>query len=54
MIHTEDITERVQAERARLEAERQYRDMFENANAGMFQTTPEGQFRARTRPWREF
>jgi len=46
MIHTEDITEKVKAERARLLAERQYRDMFENANQGMFQTTPEGQCRA--------
>ncbi|HEV8371001.1 MAG TPA: PAS domain S-box protein [Pyrinomonadaceae bacterium] len=46
MIHTEDITERVEAERARLEAERQYRDMFENANQGMVQTTPDGRFQA--------
>jgi PAS domain S-box-containing protein len=44
MIHTEDITERRQAELDKLEAERQYREMFENANEGMFQTTVEGRF----------
>lgn len=44
MAHTEDITERISAERARLEAERKYRDIFENANEGIFQSTPDGRF----------
>jgi PAS domain S-box-containing protein len=44
MIHTEDITERILAEEARLEAERKYREMFEHANEGVFQTTPDGRF----------
>ncbi len=44
MIHTDDITERKRAEEAKLEAERKYRDIFENANQGIFQTTPDGRF----------
>jgi PAS domain S-box-containing protein len=44
MIHTEDISERVVAEWARLEAERKFREIFENANEGIFQTTPDGRF----------
>ena len=44
MVNTEDISERRQAEEARLEAERKYRDIFENANEGIFQTTPDGRF----------
>jgi len=44
MIHTEDITKRKRAEEAKLEAERKYRDIFENANEGIFQTTPDGRF----------
>ncbi len=44
MIHTEDITERRQAELDKLEAERKYREMFENANEGIFQTTVDGRF----------
>lgn len=44
MIHTEDITERIRAEAAKLEAERKYREMFEHANEGVFQTTPDGRF----------
>jgi PAS domain S-box-containing protein len=44
MIHTEDITERIKAEQAKLEAERKYREMFEHANEGVFQTTPDGRF----------
>jgi PAS domain S-box-containing protein len=31
-------------EEAKLEAERKYRDIFENANEGIFQTTPDGRF----------
>ena len=40
----EDITERKFAEEARLEAEKKYRDIFENAIEGIFQCTPEGQY----------
>src|ERR1700694_4216352 len=32
------------AEDARREAERKYRDIFENAVEGIFQTTPDGEF----------
>src|SRR5207244_5647853 len=39
-----DITERKRAEEALRQAEQKYRDMFENAIEGMFQTTPEGKF----------
>ena len=40
----EDITERKFAEEARLEAEKKYRDIFENAIEGIFQCTPNGQY----------
>ncbi|OQW91392.1 MAG: hypothetical protein BWK79_16985, partial [Beggiatoa sp. IS2] len=40
----EDITERKCAEQARLEAEKKYRDIFENAIEGIFQCTPTGYF----------
>ena len=40
----EDITERKQAEEARLQAEKKYRKIFENAIEGIFQCTPEGRF----------
>jgi PAS domain S-box-containing protein len=39
-----DITERKEAEAALKQAEEKYRDIFENAVDGMFQTTPEGRF----------
>ena len=39
-----DITERKRADEALRQAEQKYRDMFENAIEGMFQTTPEGKF----------
>src|SRR5437899_732097 len=39
-----DITERKRTEEALRQAEQKYRDMFENAIEGMFQTTPEGKF----------
>ncbi|MCJ7580904.1 MAG: PAS domain S-box protein, partial [Candidatus Aminicenantes bacterium] len=39
-----DITERKKAEEARLEAEKKYRDIFENAVEGIFQTNLHGQF----------
>lgn len=40
----EDITERKLAEEARLEAEKKYRDIFENAIEGIFQCTPSGRY----------
>jgi PAS domain S-box-containing protein len=40
----EDLTSRKRAEQARLEAEEKYRDIFEHAGEGIFQTTPDGQF----------
>jgi PAS domain S-box-containing protein len=39
-----DITERKRAEEARREAEQKYRDIFENALEGIFQTSPDGRF----------
>lgn len=39
-----DITERKQAEQALRRAEQKYRDIFENAVEGIFQTTPNGRF----------
>jgi PAS domain S-box-containing protein len=40
----EDITAQRRAEDALREAERKYRDIFENASEGIFQSTPEGQY----------
>jgi PAS domain S-box-containing protein len=40
----QDITEQRRAEKALREAELKYRDIFENAGEGIFQTTPEGQY----------
>ena len=39
-----DITERKRAEEAQREAEQKYRDIFDNALEGIFQTSPEGRF----------
>jgi PAS domain S-box-containing protein len=39
-----DITEQRRAEKALRKAEKKYRDIFENAGEGIFQTTPEGQY----------
>jgi PAS domain S-box-containing protein len=39
-----DITDRKRAEAALRDAERKYRDMFENAGEGIFQSTPDGKF----------
>lgn len=40
----QDITERQRAEEAQREAEQKYRDIFENALEGIFQTSPDGRF----------
>ncbi|MDM8569566.1 EAL domain-containing protein, partial [Thiotrichales bacterium HSG1] len=40
----EDITERKYAEEARREAEKKYRDIFENAIEGIFQCNPRGHY----------
>lgn len=39
-----DATDRKRAEAARLEAETNYREIFENAVVGMFQSTPDGRY----------
>lgn len=39
-----DITERKEAEEASRQAEKKYRDIYENAIEGMFQSTPQGAF----------
>ncbi len=40
----QDVTERRRTEDALREAERKYREMFENAGEGIFQSTPEGRY----------
>ncbi|MFN2456226.1 MAG: PAS domain S-box protein [Pyrinomonadaceae bacterium] len=40
----QDVTELKQAEEALRDAERKYRDIFENAGEGIFQSTPDGRF----------
>ncbi len=39
-----DVTPRIEAERALKVAERKYRDLFDNAIEGIFQSTPDGKF----------
>ena len=41
---TQDVTEHQQAELALRQAEEKYRDIFEHAGEGIFQTTPEGRY----------
>jgi PAS domain S-box-containing protein len=41
---TQDVTKRKQAEEALQEAEQKYRDIFENAGEGIFQSTPQGRY----------
>ena len=41
-----DITDRISAEQAIRQAQQKFRDIFENAGEGIFQSTPEGQFLA--------
>jgi len=41
---TQDVTERQQAELALRHAEQKYRDIFEHAGEGIFQSTPEGRY----------
>lgn len=40
----QDVTERKQVEEALREAERKYRDIFEHAGEGIFQSTPDGRY----------
>lgn len=40
----QDITDRKEADRALIEAERRYYNLFENAVEGVFRSSPEGQF----------
>jgi PAS domain S-box-containing protein len=42
----QDVTARKQSELALRQAERKYRDIFENAGEGIFQSTPDGKFLA--------
>ncbi|HXT64370.1 MAG TPA: PAS domain S-box protein [Pyrinomonadaceae bacterium] len=42
----QDVTESLKAEEARRLAEQQYRDIFQNAGEGIFQSTPDGRYLA--------
>lgn len=44
VVQLEDVTERNRAREALREAEQKYRDIFENASEGIFQSTPDGQY----------
>ncbi|HEV7746629.1 MAG TPA: PAS domain S-box protein [Pyrinomonadaceae bacterium] len=41
---TQDVTEHRQAEEAQRQTEKKYREIFENAGEGIFQSTPDGRF----------
>jgi len=44
VINYHDVTERIEADLALQEAERDYRSIYENASAGIFRSSPQGRF----------
>jgi len=43
MVNVRDISKRIKAEEEQLESELRYKNLFENAQIGIYQTTPEGE-----------